>query len=354
MLSLFEKNQIYFNWEGWDILQQKLNQNNYSKIFILTDSNTNECCLPTFLSAWQTETAIEILEIPAGESFKNIETVVGLWEVLLDYEADRKSLFVNLGGGVVTDLGAFVAATFKRGIDFLHVPTTLLAMVDASLGGKNGIDFNGVKNQIGTIQNPIAIFILPEFLETLTTEQWKCGLAEMFKHGLIQHPEHWKKLQKLSNFTIDDLLELIQESMLIKLQITEIDPLEKNERKALNFGHTIGHAMESYSLQNDVLVDLLHGEAVAIGILLESHLSFQKKYLSEVQFNEIKKTILKYFDFPDWSSEQFASCLHYLQYDKKNEHGKIKFVLLKNIGKFIVNEEVTEEQIWHAWNYFQN
>lgn len=354
MLELFTKNHIYFGWEGWLQLQDLIHQNNYSKIFILTDSNTNECCLPTLLGAWQTEISLEILEIPVGESFKNIETAIGLWEVLLDYEADRKSLLVNLGGGVVTDIGAFVASTYKRGIDFVHIPTTLLAMVDASLGGKNGIDFNGAKNQIGTIQLPTAIFILPEFLETLTTEQWKCGLAEMFKHGLIYHPAHWKKLQKLSNITTDNLLELIQESMLIKLQITDIDPLEKNERKALNFGHTIGHAMESYSLQNNEMEDLLHGEAVAIGMLLESHLSFQKKYLTKEQFSEIKNTILQYFEFPTWSEEQFAACLPYLQHDKKNEHGKIKFVLLKNIGEFMVNEEVLEEQIWEAWNYFQN
>src|SRR5690606_29396368 len=203
----------------------------------------------------------EILEIDAGETHKNIDTCMGVWEALSELEADRKSLLINLGGGVVTDLGGFVACTFKRGIDYVNIPTSLLSMVDASIGGKTGVDLGLLKNQIGVISNPELVLIDVTFLETLPTNQLRSGFAEMLKHGLIQDINYWNQLIALSELYTDDLEQLIYESVIIKKQVVEQDPNEDGLRKTLNFGHTLGHAIESYSLDDKDLKPLLHGEA---------------------------------------------------------------------------------------------
>jgi len=196
---------IHFNKGNYEPLNRFLATANFSKIFIIVDENTNEFCLPKLLPSLETESEIEIIELEAGEENKTIETCVGVWEALIELGADRKSIILNLGGGVVTDMGGFIAATFKRGIPFINIPTTLLAMVDAAIGGKNGIDLGGLKNQIGTITNPEMIVIDVEYLETLSQRELKSGLAEMLKHGLIADKKHWNKLKDFAQFDFSTL-----------------------------------------------------------------------------------------------------------------------------------------------------
>jgi 3-dehydroquinate synthase len=249
---------VYFNDSIYTYLSATLHPDLYSKVFIVVDSKTSEYCLPNFLANLATEVPLEIIEFEAGESFKNIETCFEIWSALTELGADRKSIIINLGGGVVTDLGGFVASTFKRGIEYINVPTTLLAMVDASIGGKNGVDLGNLKNQIGTITTPKAVLIDTQFLATLPQNEMRSGLAEMLKHGLIQDKSYWAKFKDLTNLNTDDLDVLIHESVEIKNNVVSQDPTENGIRKALNFGHTLGHGIESYFLENEDKTALLH------------------------------------------------------------------------------------------------
>lgn len=265
---------IHFGQKAYAELQHYLESNTLSKVFILVDSNTHIVCLAKFLSHVEFYSPIEIIEIPAGESHKNINTCMQVWRSLRDLSADRKSLVINLGGGVVTDLGGFVASTFKRGIEFINVPTTLLAMVDASVGGKTGVDLDLSKNQIGTISFAKMVLIDPLFLDSLPAHEMRSGLAEMLKHGLIFDRNYWNHLKDLKALKLSDLDQLIHHSVKLKHSIVSKDPNEMGERKFLNFGHTLGHAIESYCLENQKQNALLHGEAIAIGMILESYISW--------------------------------------------------------------------------------
>lgn len=263
---------IHFNTTGYSKLNELIKNNDYSSIFILVDSNTNANCLTPVLQHIETDIRIEILEIESGEQHKNLDTCASLWSALSELGTDRKSLMINLGGGVVTDLGGFVACCYQRGIDFINIPTTLLSMVDASIGGKNGVDLGLLKNQIGVIKTPKMVIVDTSFLNTLSSREMRSGLAEMIKHGLIANPKHYSDLKNLSKLTLEDLDALIYDSILVKKHIVEQDPTEQNLRKTLNFGHTLGHAIESFYL-NKKDQALLHGEAIAIGMILESYLS---------------------------------------------------------------------------------
>src|SRR5690606_33736054 len=227
-------------------LNQHIDKHNYSKIFVLVDGNTQQYCLPPFLEMLDFTFDVLIVVAP-GEEHKNIKTCLKVWEALSEADADRKSLLINLGGGVLTDLGGFVASTFKRGIDFINIPTTLLSMVDASVGGKTGVDLGSLKNQIGVINQPNLVLVFPEFLKTLESRQVTSGYAEMLKHGLIKDAAYWSSL-KLENAFMD--ASTIQKSIAIKNEVVLQDPMEKGLRKILNFGHTLGHAIESYCLDN--------------------------------------------------------------------------------------------------------
>jgi 3-dehydroquinate synthase len=264
---------VHFNEKGYEALNLHLKETKYSNLFIITDSNTNNYCLHKFLPYLETDLTIEIIEFEAGEINKNIDTCIEIWKVLTELGADRKSLVINLGGGVVTDLGGFVASTFKRGVDFIHIPTTLLSMVDASVGGKTGVDLGNLKNQIGVINIPLMVLIDTQYLETVPQNEMRSGLAEMLKHGLIFDKNYWEQFLDISTIDFSDLDQLIHRSVAIKNEIVMQDPTEKNIRKALNFGHTLGHAIESYFLENDNKTTLLHGEAIAIGMIVESHIS---------------------------------------------------------------------------------
>ena len=308
----------YSIWIGENSLS-KLDISTYSKVAILVDENTKRDCL---FKLPQIENAL-IIEIKSGEEYKNISTCNFIWEQLTINNFDRNALLINLGGGVIGDMGGFCAATYKRGLEFIHIPTTLLAMVDASVGGKLGIDFKGFKNQIGLFNNPKAVFISSEFLETLEESELKSGFAEVVKHALISDNSLWVKI-KNTPFTDLDWEDITDTSVQIKNKIVLADPFEKGERKKLNFGHTFGHAIESYYLEKRTPIS--HGEAVFMGMILETKISD----LSETDKNEIKNYVLSNFALPYTPKK---SSLHkFLINDKKNQNGKINFTLLNGIG----------------------
>lgn len=337
-----------------DVAIEKLNdhlrETDYSSVFILVDENTHEYCLPLFLPKVASNAAIEIIELESGEENKNIETCTQVWSVLSELGADRKSLMINLGGGVLTDMGGFIAATFKRGIQFINVPTTLLAMVDASVGGKTGVDLGALKNQIGVITEPEMVLILPEFLNTLEEKQLRSGFAEMLKHGLIQDPAYWKILSKTNHYR--DLSALIKTSVEIKAAVVIEDPTEQHKRKILNFGHTLGHAVESYCLENNEIKTLLHGEAIAIGMILEGFISYISVGLPLETALEIKNVFDTHFSKVHFIEEDIDQCIDYLKFDKKNSHGKVKFSLLSNIGAPAIDILVQEETIREAFSFY--
>jgi len=343
---------IYFNDQGYESLNSILKKEKYSSIFILVDEHTNEYCLPNFLPNLATDISIEIIEIEAGEELKNITTCVEIWSILSELGADRKSLILNLGGGVITDIGGFVASTFKRGIDFINVPTTLLGMVDASIGGKNGVDLGTLKNQIGVINVPKMLLIDTAFLETLSQREMRSGLAEMLKHGLIYDKNYWEQFLNLSDIDFADFNALIYRSIEIKNEIVKQDPTENGIRKALNFGHTLGHAIESHFLNSEN--PLLHGEAIAIGMILESYISMKKGLLSNEEFHQIKYTLTDIYEPYNFDENDLESIQKLLIHDKKNEYGKVQFALLNSIGNTAINQTVENELITLSFVNYKN
>lgn len=309
-------------------LQSFLAKSNYTKIFVLTDTNTRRDCFPIIENLLQDPV---VIEIEAGEQHKNLSSCEFIWSQLLQHRADRHALFINLGGGMIGDIGGFVASTYKRGIDFIHLPTSLLAMVDASTGGKTGIDFKNLKNIIGVFALPKLIHIYPPFLNTLDQRELLSGYAEMLKHGLIADEVYFEQLISDSNFTDRDWSNLIEQSILIKEKIVLQDPEEKGLRKILNFGHTIGHALETYFL-DDPIQPLLHGEAVAWGMLLEAWLSYQKAGLSAADFQQIKLVILRHYKPIQWHENMINELIQIMYQDKKNEANELRFTLLPKIG----------------------
>jgi 3-dehydroquinate synthase len=345
---------IYFNQEAYFFLNEFINQQKYSKLFVLTDSNSYTNCLPHFLAQLATEIEIEVIEIEPGEAHKTIDTCVQLWHSLTELGGDRKSLLLNLGGGVISDLGGFVASTFKRGIDFINIPTTLLAMVDASIGGKNGVDLGSLKNQVGVINVPKAVLVDPIYLETLAANEMRSGLAEMLKHGLIFDQKYWEKLQHLSQLTTEDLEQLIYESIVIKNAIVLQDPTENGIRKALNFGHTLGHAIESYFLEDKTKKTLLHGEAIAIGMILESYLSLQKRFIKPEEYLQIKATLQSLYPIVRFTENDIKNVMELLIHDKKNEHGTVQYALLNGIGGTKINQLIEDEWIIRSFVDYQS
>ena len=343
---------IYFENHDFSALNELVKEKKYSKIFILTDENTHQYCLPSIIGHLTFES--EIIEIESGEEHKVIDTCVGVWEALSELGADRKSLIINLGGGVITDLGGFVACTFRRGIDYVNIPTSLLSMVDASVGGKTGVDLGLLKNQIGVISNPQQVFINTSFLSTLPKSQLRSGFAEMLKHGLIQDELYWDKLIQLENLYQEDIDQLIFESVEIKKHIVEQDPSETGLRKVLNFGHTLGHAIESYSLSNQELKPLLHGEAIAIGMIMECYLSYKKKNFSLENTEQIKNFITTLYGKTPIPESSYNAIIELLKYDKKNEHGNINFVLLEAIGEPVIDCKIDNNSIIEAFKFYNS
>lgn len=348
------ENAIYFNSDCYPTINQFITELNPSKIFVLVDTNTHQYCLPYFMGQLSTDLPIEIIEIPEGEAHKTIETCVGVWNALSELDGDRKALMLNLGGGVVTDLGGFVASTFKRGISYINIPTTLLAMVDASVGGKTGVDLGALKNQIGVINRSEMVLIDTNFLDSLPENEMRSGLAEMLKHGLIKDLNYWNLLTDLSKLNLNDLDQLIYDSVLIKHSITSEDPNEDGIRKTLNFGHTLGHAIESYFLVQDNKTTLLHGEAIAIGMILAAYLSHKLTGLKEAELTEIKTVLSKIYGRVPFEDQDYPPIIDLLKFDKKNSHGNINFVLLEAIGAPVIDCIVSNDLILEAFEYYKS
>lgn len=349
-----ENYSIHFNAEAYKHLNSYLNTVKVSKIFVIVDSNTHDYCLPKFLANVETKVTIEIIEIEAGEIHKNIETCVGVWEALAELDADRKALMINLGGGVVTDLGGFVACTYKRGISYLNVPTSLLAMVDASVGGKTGVDLGVLKNQVGVINSGEMVLIDTSFLQTLPDIQMLSGLAEMLKHGLIYSRNYWNKFNDWTLKNFDELDALIYESVQIKYEIVTEDPFENDLRKSLNFGHTLGHAVESFYLNKPSKRELLHGEAIAAGMILECFISYKLTGFSKEDLDVVVLIITRLFEKVDINSNEYNVIIELLKHDKKNSYGNINFVLLENIGSPKLDCKVENNLILEAFDFYNN
>lgn len=344
---------ITFGTEALLRFSKELQAKDYSSLFLLVDTHTQEFCLPGFVS--QTGlTQLEVLVMEAGEEHKTLQTCENLWNQLSERGADRNSALINLGGGVVTDLGGFVACTFKRGIDFYNLPTTLLAMVDASVGGKTGIDLGALKNQIGIIEEPKQVLIDAQWLQTLPQEELRSGFAEMLKHGLISNKDYWEQLKSLPKLEAATLAEFIKPSVAIKKQVVLEDPREKHLRKILNFGHTLGHAIESYYLTHPQKNRLLHGEAIAIGMVMEAYLGVSCCSFSNVAAEEIKKTFAQFYPSVEIDAQDREGILELLRHDKKNKAGRVNFVLLKSIGVPEIDVEVPQELFTQAFEFYGN
>ncbi|MES2588198.1 MAG: 3-dehydroquinate synthase [Bacteroidota bacterium] len=312
-----------------------------SKKIILVDENTHEYCLEYLITSFPELAEAEVMLLPQGEENKVMEVCFQVWEAMSEYKISRKDLIINLGGGMVTDMGGFIAAIYKRGLDFINIPTTLLAMVDASVGGKTGIDLGSYKNQLGVFANPKAIFVDEAFLSTLPQEELNNGLAEMLKHALIKDVEHWANLIDFENNPFS--LEKIMHSVSIKNEIVLADPKEENERKKLNFGHTFGHAIEGFFLHSENQIK--HGHAVALGILCETYLSYLRGKITIEVYNLIHEIIESDFEMIRIEEEHFDALIGLMQQDKKNRESKILCVLLNEIGDCSFDEEITKDEI---------
>lgn len=347
--SIFIGNNLYSTIKSF-LLQYEFKGN---KVFLLVDRNSRKYCLPVLMSNIQLFQKVFIIEIDGGEETKTIETASFIWQKLADKNADRNSILINLGGGMVTDIGGFVASTFKRGIRYLNIPTTLLAMADAAIGGKVGMDLQGMKNQIGLFSNPQTVFILPEFIETLPPRQIRAGFPEIIKHALIYKKHYWEELSAQDFSIIYNWDEIISWSIEIKNYFVMEDPLDTGFRKVLNYGHTVGHAIETFSLQNDN-EPLIHGEAIAIGLICESYISFKKTGLKKIELDEIASYILSVFEEYPMRSGNFDLIIDIMKHDKKNTGDKFNFTLLTGIGDALINQDVELKLIRESLHYYQN
>lgn len=326
-----------------------LETKSYSKLFVLMDENTYAHCFPVLSSDTVNLLDAELLVIEPGEDNKSIEIAAHLWESLTDGGADRHSLLINLGGGIVSDLGGFVASTFKRGMDFVNIPTSLLALVDASIGGKTGINLSHFKNQIGLFSTPEQIIIDERFLETLPQEQIVSAYAEMLKHGLIEDEKYWEELSEIKQLIPENLIQFIERSIQIKKQIVDQDPTEKGLRKILNYGHSIGHAIESFFMETES--PLLHGEAVALGMLAEAYLSTEILKMPAEDLERIERNIRLHYSHIRINESQIGAIADLVMHDKKKEGDHLNFSLLKQIGKCEINIQVTKKQIVKSLKY---
>src|SRR5688500_3075191 len=303
-------------------LQSFLQEKKYSSLAVLVDENTRRHCLPLIATVLPNTF---VIEVKSGEDEKNINTAVIIWQAMTEQALDRHACLIVLGGGVLGDMGGFCAATYKRGIDFILIPTTLLAQVDASIGGKLGVDFNHFKNHIGVFQKPALTLLFNGFLKTLSEAELRSGFAEVIKHTLISDASMWKKIVS-KNLRDQDWDELIRHSVEFKAEVTTTDPKEKGLRKILNAGHTIGHALESYLLAKGRRI--LHGEAIAVGLITEGYIAKTHGFLSDAEFNTILGFILKTYGKVKVDTDELPSIAQLTLQDKKNKGNKIMCVLL--------------------------
>ncbi|MDR1860713.1 MAG: 3-dehydroquinate synthase [Bacteroidales bacterium] len=327
-------------------LERIIAETGVGKVFLLTEENTEALCVPTLSKRIR---ALPRMVIGCGERHKSIATAEQVWMFLSKAGADRKSLLINIGGGMLTDLGGFAASTFKRGMGFVNVPTTLLAQVDASVGGKTGVNFNGLKNEIGIFNDPVFIIITAGFLRTLDRRNFMSGYAEMLKHGLIKSRDHW---EELSHFDMDNpdfakLQNIVAHSVAVKNWFVENDPTEKNIRKSLNFGHTVGHAFESFAFERQPIP---HGYAVAYGMMAELYLSVQCAGFPADDADNITEWLIQHYGKFNIQPSDYEPLYELMLHDKKNDNNRINFTLLASIGKAVINKNCPKELIFEAFN----
>lgn len=351
MSSALKSNSIFIGKDSHDFLNNFIEDRGFSSVFVLVDTNTNTYCLERFLS--QINFKVIPFEIKAGEEFKTVETCLEIWDFLSRNGADRQSLLINLGGGVVTDIGGFAASCYRRGITFLHVPTTLLGMVDAAIGGKTGVDFKHLKNQIGVIKQPEMIVYDFNYLNTLPLNELKSGYAEALKHGLIQSESYFDECLAIKDINPQAVVPVITKSIDIKLNIVLEDTNEKGIRKALNYGHTLGHAIETYRMGLEPSMHLLHGEAIAIGLVLESFISKELFGFSLQHLQALKSFVDSIYAKQHFSVEDQQAIINLLKFDKKNVGRDVNFVLLRGIGKPVLDCKVENDLILKAFEYYQ-
>lgn len=325
----------------------------YDKVFILADETTEKCCWPVVSELESLQNALHIV-IPSTDAHKNLESLSYVWTQLSNNGATRHSLLINLGGGMVTDLGGFAASTFKRGIDFVNIPTTLLAMVDASEGGKTGINFNGLKNEIGVFNEPKKVILDTTFLKTLDKENILSGYAEMLKHGLLSNSETLNELLAfdLDNIDYAHLGTMVRKSVAVKKRVVKSDPHEHGLRKSLNLGHTIGHAIESFALKQGTPV--LHGYAVAWGLVCELYLSSAYFSFPTETMHEVVRFINSHYGKFSLSCDDYDDLFALMKHDKKNVGDKIQFALLSGTGKVRINRTMSKEQIFEALDFYRD
>lgn len=337
-------NNIVFTRECGEELERLLGDVASSDIYLLMDNNSRVCCLEHL----RTEIPVcNHIVLEAGEQHKSIQGAAHVWQVLSDTCARRNAVLVNLGGGVITDLGGFAASCFKRGIACVNIPTTLLSQIDASVGGKTGVNFNGLKNEIGSFNEPRCVLIDNLFLSTLPRRQVLSGFAEMLKHGLLSDEKHWNELVKvdLSDVGTPGFLELIKQSVAVKSAIVSEDPHEKGIRKALNFGHTVGHAIESVAIDSGL--EIYHGDAVAYGMIAELYLSVKRMGFDPKLYGEIRDFIHEKY-LPCKVVGDFERLYQLMLHDKKNEHEGVNFTLLRAMGDFVINQYCGRDEIFEA------
>jgi 3-dehydroquinate synthase len=347
-----ERQNIFFLDNSFSHLLEYFKNKKHSKTVVLVDENSYKYCYPLFSIL----PVHHVIEIKSGEDQKNIETAIKIWHELTVQELDRKALLINIGGGVIGDMGGFCAATYKRGIDFIQVPTTLLSMVDASVGGKLGIDFEGYKNHIGVFNQPDAVFVFPGFIKSLPKKEVRSGFAEIIKHCLIRDVQKFRELQNITVQQIEDKdfnwSPWIRHSIEIKARIVDEDPKEAGIRKILNFGHTIGHAIETYFLNTKER--LLHGEAIAIGMITESYLGLKLQKISKDEFDDIKNYIIGIFGKVNITPAQIKEIVPLVVQDKKNSFGKVKIASLNGIGNCYYDVETSIADIEDAMLFYTN
>ena len=324
----------------------------HDRIFVLTDETTQQLCWPKIKNFKALKNSTPII-IKATDTHKNLDTLSQVWQALSNGGATRHSLMINLGGGMVTDLGGFAASTFKRGIDFINIPTTLLAMVDASVGGKTGINFGGMKNEIGVFSDSRFVIINTQFLDTLDHDNICSGYAEMLKHGLISDERTWAELMTfdLDNPDLSQLQRMVAESIKVKERIVEADPHEHGIRKALNLGHTMGHAFESFAMRRGT--PILHGYAVAYGLISELYMSARKTAFPTDRMHQTVRFIRENYGTINITCDDYPTLIELMHHDKKNTSGIINFTLLGNVGDIRINQTANEEEIKEALDFFR-
>lgn len=324
----------------------------HDRIFVLTDETTQQLCWPKIKNFKALKNSTPII-IKATDTHKNLDTLSQVWQALSNGGATRHSLMINLGGGMVTDLGGFAASTFKRGIDFINIPTTLLAMVDASVGGKTGINFGGLKNEIGVFSDSRFVIINTQFLDTLDHDNICSGYAEMLKHGLISDERTWAELVTFDLDTPDlsQLQRMVADSIKVKERIVEADPHEHGIRKALNLGHTMGHAFESFAMRRGT--PILHGYAVAYGLISELYMSARKTAFPTDRMHQTVRFIRENYGTLNITCDDYPTLIELMHHDKKNTSGIINFTLLGNVGDIRINQTANEEEIKEALDFFR-